>query len=642
MRLLIVTRESLADRRYGLGKSIEPVREALERHGVPCRYLAQADAGARGWRQLRRLHRLAAPVLRPVFRGTDVDSLLWGLLERLNMGRLAARVATREGFTHVHCHDPLIAIGFRWAAPLSSRRRLRWGVTEHGFGSYVQALHEDGARLGGHVMRWLRARERRILMAADWVLAPTRMGLEQLVRDLGIPSPPAHWHAIPHPLPALPDISRDAARERLGWDRDSRVVLAVGRLAPLKRFAMVVRAFAAVAGPDTRLCILGEGNPGEIQRAAEQAGIAERVQVATTDDVWPWYAAADVFVSASATESFGLANLEALAAGLPVVCTSVGGVPEVVGVAAALVPSGDERALACMLGYLLEDPEVRARLSALGRARGADWPGVDRVAQAYLAVYRGDAPERLTPLSSTPVAPGVSDAPGLFRAPHPLEIPARGRVLVIAPHADDESLGCGGTLATLAAQGLEVLVVVVTDGRLGDPEHRVDGDVVAIRQQEARAAAQVLGIGPPEFLGFPDGALERDAGLEHALASAVRRCDPDWIFTPTPDDAHRDHVVTARTVRAIWDRELPRTRLFWYETWAPIHGNRIVDITETLATKLAALNRYELPLRYCDYTGAAEGLARYRGMLLDRTAGAAEVFHEVLRPGDLAGREGGG
>ena len=103
-------------------------------------------------------------------------------------------------------------------------------------------------------------------------------------------------------------------------------------------------------------------------------------------------AAADLYVSAARNESFGLANLEAMVAGLPMVCTAVGGVPEVTGGTAWLVPGGDDglaAQLAEAIQALLEKATLRQWLAAAARRRGAAWPTGVEVARRYEAVYRG-------------------------------------------------------------------------------------------------------------------------------------------------------------------------------------------------------------------------------------------------------------
>ncbi len=653
IRLLVVTRERGSDKRYGLGKSLAPVVAGLSARGHYVHYLSQEDAGIRGWTWLRRIHSHLAPALRKILRGTESDALLWGILERFNMGRLAAKVARIENITHVHCHDPIIAFGFYWLW-LSWSPRPKFGITEHGFGSYAQALHEDGARLGAHAMRFLRKREAGILSRSDWVSSPTQSSLDQLIRDLSLPAIPSHWHAIPPSRPDIPNIDRALARERLGISDTSILIISVGRLAPLKDFPCLIDAFARLCSHlpslPLKLLILGDGDAGPLISQATNLGIADRLEVQVTDDIWPYYVAADLYVSTSRTESFGLANLEAVASGVASICSSVGGVPEVVGGSCRLVPAKTPFALLDALSELIADPRTRAALGARGQERMRLWPGVDPVVEYWLKVYHGTAHQasRLInypdfPLLCTPEADLQSldaDIP-IFQPLEPLELPEGLRVLVLAPHADDEIIGCGGTLAALIEKGAKVTVVVVTDGALGDPLGFCNGDVIAVRRAEAKRAIASLRISDIVFLDLPDGGLRGEERLESAIEMELASHQPDWLFLPSLADAHGDHVAVAAVAHRLRASTIPSTRYFEYEIWTPIKANRLVDVSNHFNAKRQALQHYALPLRYVDYLAGAEGLARYRGLHLAEGRGLAEAFLEYSLKGPKGVVNGG-
>src|SRR6185369_8891531 len=109
-----------------------------------------------------------------------------------------------------------VGLGLRRAG----NHTIRWGLTQHGFGSYAQATHEDGLIQGPRTQTWMRRIERWITARAGWVMAPTALSLAQLARDLDLPSRPAHWHHVPHARPALtpaPPQVKAAARAALGW-----------------------------------------------------------------------------------------------------------------------------------------------------------------------------------------------------------------------------------------------------------------------------------------------------------------------------------------------------------------------------------------------------------------------------------------
>ena len=386
--VLMVTRELSGDRRYGLGRSLLPVVEALQRRGWQVRYLCQDDlpdtakAGRTRW--LARLGRL------PGLTGVPNRQLMLGALaERLQMGWFAAQTARQQGFTSVHLHDPWLACGFWLGTKALRLRGVRWGVAEHGFGCYSRATHEDGLMQGPRAQRWLRRLEASTLAAAHWVLAPTQLSLDQLARDLALPSNPGHWQAISHAAPQLLLTSRAQARHALGWNDADFYVLGVGRLMPLKRFDVLVDACASLADryPSLHVQLLGGGDAHSLQQRADAAGWGDRIHFSVVDDVTPYLAAADVYVSTSATESFGLANLEALLAGLPCICTAVGGVPEVMGQGAWLIPV-DPVALAGALDELIRLPAQRLSLSARAVAQAHHALGIERVTDHYVEIFK--------------------------------------------------------------------------------------------------------------------------------------------------------------------------------------------------------------------------------------------------------------
>jgi glycosyltransferase involved in cell wall biosynthesis len=388
-RILMVTRETGPDRKYGLGRSLTPVVEALRGQGTHVRYFCQDDLGAADlerrqswWERLSSL---------PFIRGHDNRlAMVRAWLERLQVGEAAGKLALADSYSHVHAHDPWIACGVWWSTRGYAGRHILWGITQHGFGSYSLATHADGLTQSPTAQRWLRRIEAAVVNRADWVTAPTRAALEQVARDLCLPAVAAHWHCVPHGRPdivAPSQAQRTAARTQLQWRDDEMVVLGVGRLAPLKCFDRLIEACAEQALPSLRLVLLGGGDPAPFIAQAEARGFANQLQITTVDDVTPYLHGADIYASASSTESFGLANLEALCAGLPAICSAVGGVPEVMGNGAWLVPN-DVASVSGALRALIADAGLRRNWSESALARAAQWPTREAVARQYLDVYR--------------------------------------------------------------------------------------------------------------------------------------------------------------------------------------------------------------------------------------------------------------
>lgn len=386
--ILMATREMSGDRRYGLGRSLMPVVDALKSRGWRVRYLCQEDlpasAKSNRHRWLKWLNRL--PWIRTK---VHLQHLVAAFSERLQMGWFAAEIARKDGFATVHLHDPWLGLGFWFGAKVLRLSNIRWGITEHGFGCYSRATHEDGLTQGPLVQRWLRRLEAVTLGAANWVVAPTQLAVDQLARDLALPFNPVHWHVIPHAAPYVVPTDQTLARAQLGWDLNGFHVIGIGRLVPLKRFDILVGACASLIAkyPNLHLHLLGDGDRPGFQQQADAAGFGHRLHFAVVDDVRPYLAAADVYVSTSVTESFGLANFEAMVAGLPCICTSVGGVPEVMGLGAWLIPVNPD-VLAGAIEELICNPGLRQAMAARALAQATLAPQLASVTEQYVQLYR--------------------------------------------------------------------------------------------------------------------------------------------------------------------------------------------------------------------------------------------------------------
>jgi glycosyltransferase involved in cell wall biosynthesis len=165
-------------------------------------------------------------------------------------------------------------------------------------------------------------------------------------------------------------------------------VVSVGRLKEPKDFVGLVRALKRVDAP-YRAAIIGDGPDRGLVEA--EIGGDERIELlGERSDVPGQLASSDVFVLASNSEGMPMSVLEAMAAGLPVVASAVGGVPELVAEAETgfLVPPRDVDALAAALQRVLADPELRRSLGAAAHARASERFDVEPFRAAHLALYR--------------------------------------------------------------------------------------------------------------------------------------------------------------------------------------------------------------------------------------------------------------
>ena len=192
----------------------------------------------------------------------------------------------------------------------------------------------------------------------------------------------------------LPDAEAvEAVRWRWRLPVDRPVVGTVAVMRRQKRLDLWLEAAGRIAAarPDAAFVVVGDGPlRGELEARAAALGLAGRVRfVGLQDDVCPFLAVFDVFLTSSEFEGLPLALLEAMAAGVPVVATRVGGVPEVVRDPAegALVPFGDPAALAGAVDALLADPERARAVGEAGRRRVARDFGVARMARELEEIY---------------------------------------------------------------------------------------------------------------------------------------------------------------------------------------------------------------------------------------------------------------
>jgi glycosyltransferase involved in cell wall biosynthesis len=188
-------------------------------------------------------------------------------------------------------------------------------------------------------------------------------------------------------------LQRAAARRLLAVGEDLFVAGCVGRLVELKNHAAAIRALArlAVALPSLRLVLIGSGPFHErLAGLARELGIADRVlQLGERNDTRELLPGLDAFLMPSLTEGHSIALLEAMAAGLPIVATRVGGNPEIVSHerTGLLVPASDDGALAAALNRLVCDTDLAARLGSAARDWAIGNTSVQSMVDAYDAVY---------------------------------------------------------------------------------------------------------------------------------------------------------------------------------------------------------------------------------------------------------------
>jgi LmbE family N-acetylglucosaminyl deacetylase len=210
------------------------------------------------------------------------------------------------------------------------------------------------------------------------------------------------------------------------------------------------------------------------------------------------------------------------------------------------------------------------------------------------------------------------------------------KVLVLAPHPDDETIGCGGALCLHRQRGDSTAVVCLTSGELGLKQLPRD-QAWAVREKEAKAAARILGVTRVHFLRQPDWMLgDHIKAAARALRPVLLAEKPQLIYAPHEAEWHPDHVAALAVLRFAlrgWRGVLPG--LWTYEVWTPLAAHdHVEDITRVMPLKLKALRAHQSQLKEFNYVRAMRGLNAFRGELAARCR-YAEVFQSAA-PGPAA------
>jgi LmbE family N-acetylglucosaminyl deacetylase len=215
--------------------------------------------------------------------------------------------------------------------------------------------------------------------------------------------------------------------------------------------------------------------------------------------------------------------------------------------------------------------------------------------------------------------------------------PENGKIVVLAPHMDDEVLGCGGTIARHVLAGADVSVVFLTDGRYGgggayaglaEPEReRRQLELVDIRKEEARRAGEILGVRNIIFLDAEDGRLSTDSRVPKRLRTILERDPPDVVYLPFFLENHVDHCAASDILIAATAGAKDNFECRGYEVWTPLFPNIVVEIDATIELKKRALACYGSQLADIDYVHTGIGLNAYRSSAVGcKTARFVEAF----------------
>ncbi|MEY9849642.1 glycosyltransferase involved in cell wall biosynthesis [Streptacidiphilus sp. BW17] len=366
----------LAGTTGGIGAHVRSLAEGLSAHGVEVTVCGPAETD--------KLFGFSGAGAR--FHAVEITPTPGPRTDSAAVGELRKAFA-RASLVHAH--------GLRAAllSDLALRTARGWARAET---PLVVTSHSANLATGVE-RRLLRMMERRVARAADLMLGASS-DLVARARDLGATD--ARLGPVVAPPLAPPTVGREETRRQLlggkpGKEyRDRPIVLAIGRLTPQKNFHLLLDAASGwrAGGDDTSqaqplVVIAGEGADEPALKARIKSERLPAKLLGFREDVAELLAAADVVVISSRWEARPMVAQEALRAGVPVVTTAVGGLPELVGDAAVLVPPGDATALAAAVSSLLADPARRAELAEAGPQQAETWPTqADTVAQV-LSIY---------------------------------------------------------------------------------------------------------------------------------------------------------------------------------------------------------------------------------------------------------------
>ncbi|HUO78107.1 MAG TPA: PIG-L deacetylase family protein [Thermodesulfovibrionales bacterium] len=214
--------------------------------------------------------------------------------------------------------------------------------------------------------------------------------------------------------------------------------------------------------------------------------------------------------------------------------------------------------------------------------------------------------------------------------PYHLSPPAGERVVVLAPHPDDETFGCGGALSLLVDAKKKIKVLFLTSGDkaesrgkgFSDREHITEYSL--LREREAERALGVLGVSEYEFLRFPDREIhEHYQDALQSISKTVEEFSPDTIYAPSLVELNPDHRTAAAMSMEIQRRFMAGpaecdgrslVRIVFYEVATPLRPNTLVDITPVYRRKKRAMKRYRSQLKLADYLGHTAALNTVRAL----------------------------
>jgi LmbE family N-acetylglucosaminyl deacetylase len=202
------------------------------------------------------------------------------------------------------------------------------------------------------------------------------------------------------------------------------------------------------------------------------------------------------------------------------------------------------------------------------------------------------------------------------------------RVVVVTPHADDETFGAGGAIALHVDAGDEVSVLLCSDNIASVTSGMDAESAKQMRNSEYLMAMQALGVRDVHALALDDAAFALQR--QQAVEAFVIGKNPTLLYLPSLLDNHTHHrAVNAWMAPALDALAGTKLRVRGYEVWSPCSATVVIDISTVLDRKRTAIDAYASQCAVLPYRAAIEGLNAYRALTLEGTATHAEAFHEL-------------
>lgn len=221
------------------------------------------------------------------------------------------------------------------------------------------------------------------------------------------------------------------------------------------------------------------------------------------------------------------------------------------------------------------------------------------------------------------------------------------KVIVVAPHADDEIIGCGATIAKHIKNGDEVFIIIATNASIGAPELFTENSIQSIRK-EAINAHNLLGVKKTFFLEFPAPALNAypEFKISIELSKIFNEIKPNVMYLPHPGDIHQDHkaIYRASLVAARPQGNYTINNIYCYETlseteWAPYQEkpfvpNHFVDVSDVFHLKCDAMKCFDSQIKEFPHTRSIEtfeALAKFRGATVGVVRAEAFIVERQIK-----------